>query len=288
MSAPRAVLNWPVTDETYLTLDLECDFGTALSENTFQAAAHTDRLVALLERLDVPLTVFVQTELLGADPGAVERLRDADVRTHFYPHSHTHQRRERTDVDFEVRESTERYRRFFGHDPAGYRFPDGAIRPVDYRTLAEHGYQFDASIFPTVRPGQFDNTEEPTTPSYYPDANIIEIPFTLYSDRIRVPTALSYCRVVGRPFSELLLRRPPPVMVFNVHMHDLKTPPAYRRLSPMYKAIYARNDGRGFQMLEAVIRRLRDAGMTFETLESVHARLREIPTVKKGLSERTG
>lgn len=279
-SARSTVLDWPGADEAYLTLDLECDFGTALSENTFQAAAHTGRLVDLLERLDVPLTVFVQTELLAVDPSAVDRLRDADVRTRFYPHSHTHQRRERTDAAFEVSESTRRYREFFGRAPAGYRFPDGAVRPADYRELAEHGYRFDASVFPTVRPGQFDNTEEPTEPSYHADADVVEIPFTLYSDRIRVPTALSYCRLLGRPFTELLLRRPPSVVLFNVHMHDLVTPPAYRRLSPLYKAVYARNDDRGFELLERILRRLQDGGLTFETLDSVHERLRDRQLVR--------
>lgn len=69
-SIARRRLDWPAPQRFYLTLDLECDFGTALEENTFFATWSVDRLVALLERFDVPLTCFVQTELLDESPGA--------------------------------------------------------------------------------------------------------------------------------------------------------------------------------------------------------------------------
>jgi len=267
------VLDWPTSRAAYLTLDLECDFGTALRDNTFEAASHTDRLVTLLERLQIPLTVFVQTELLDANPAAVDRLIEADVSTEFYPHSHTHQARARTDVATEVQQSTERFQSFFDRDPLGYRFPDGDIRTNDYDHLAAHGYRFDTSVFPTVRFGKFDHTDEPTSPSYRTDTDIVEIPFTTYPRLLKIPIALSYCRLFGRPYTELLLRRPPPVVVFNIHMHDLITPSTYRELSPLYKAIYARND-RGFELLETVLYRLQEAGLDFRLLSSVHDRLR--------------
>ena len=272
--AQKKVWDWPTTDEAYLTLDLECDFGTALSSNSYQAASNTAPLVDFLERLDIPLTVFVQTELLTVAPAAIDRLRAADIRTRFYPHSHTHQKRNQTDVGFEVRESTTRYREFFGRNPTGYRFPDGAVHAADYHELANHGYQFDASVFPMMRPDRFNNSGEPTVPSYQAGPDIVEIPFTMYSNKIRVPTALSYCRLIGRPYTELLRRRPPSVVMCNFHMHDVVTPPAYRHLPRLYKAVYARNGGRGYEFLERIITGLRDAGLSFETLDSVHERLR--------------
>jgi hypothetical protein len=56
----------------YLTLDLECEFGTALRENTYYAARYTDEPISLLKEMDVPLTCFLQTELLDERPEAVE------------------------------------------------------------------------------------------------------------------------------------------------------------------------------------------------------------------------
>lgn len=56
----------------------------------------------------------------------------------------------------------------------------------------------------------------------------------MYSDAVRVPTALLYCRLLGRPFTELLCRLPPGAVIFNVQMHDLVNPPAFADLSPFY------------------------------------------------------
>ena len=172
----RQVFEWPSNRTIYFTLDYECDFGTALPENTYGAIDHTRNLVSLLERLDVPLTCFVQTELLDERPEAVERLRKSDVSVAFHPHSHTHLPRERTSIRREIKESTDRFESFFGDQPTGYRFPNGNIRPDDYRLLSEFGYEFDASVFPSWRPGHFNNTKSLTTPQYLDDYDLVELP----------------------------------------------------------------------------------------------------------------
>ena len=275
------VLDWPSRQRAYLTLDLECDFGTLLAANvpspganSYAAAAHTDRLADLLDRLTVPLTCFVQTDLLDERPETVEALQQAGVEVRFHPHSHTHRHRSRTSIEYEVETSTERYHEFFGEEPVGYRFPNGDVRREDYRHLAEAGYEFDASVFPTWRPGHFDNTDKPRTPQYLPEFDLYEIPFTVYASWLPIPTALSFCRVFGRPYTELLVRRPPPVVVFNIHMHDLVTPPTVRNLPRKYRAVYSRND-RGFEMLASILKRLQEQGYQFGHVDDVHDTLRE-------------
>jgi peptidoglycan/xylan/chitin deacetylase (PgdA/CDA1 family) len=265
---------WPGDRRVYLTLDLECDFGTALSENVYVATEHTSRLAALLDRYDVPLTTFVQTELLDEHSEAVERLRAGGTDIAFHPHSHTHAKRGDTTSRFEITTSTDRFTEFFGERPTGYRFPNGNVRPSDYSLLAESGYRFDASVFPTWRPGHFNNVRSSTTPNYLADYDLFELPFTVYSDTLRVPTALSYCRLLGRPFVELLTRRPPGTVVLNVHMHDLVTPTSVHDLPALYRAIYARND-HGFELLARLVERFQRAGYTFETLNRAYEDLRE-------------
>jgi len=262
----RRLRDWPQERTVYLTLDFECDFGTALSENRYGAVKHVDRLVELLETHDIPLTAFVQTELLEVKPDVVETLRASQTDVVFHPHSHTHKPRAETSIAEEVAQSTERYTEFFDEQPTGYRFPNGNIRPADYELLAEHGYEFDASVFPSWRPNHFDNTELPTRPHFLPDFGLIEIPFTVYSDSVRIPTALSYIRLLGKSYSALLNYSPPQTLVFNVHMHDLVTPPSYSELSPLYKTIYARND-HGFELLDQFLRRSKEAGYAFETID---------------------
>lgn len=269
MAGNQIELGWPTTNQVYLTVDYECDYGTALAENTFDALEHTDRLVDILESLDVPLTCFIQTEVLDAKPDEVEKLRGAGVDVAFHPHSHTHKPRDETDVEREVAQATEAYEDFFGTSPTGYRFPNGNIWAEDYGSLADHGYEFDASVFPSWRPGHFDNRDASLTPAYLPEYELFEIPFTVYSETVKIPTALSYCQLIGQPFTELLLRRPPSTVIFNIHMHDLVNPVAYKRLSPFYRAVYSRNSD-GLSLLRRVLERFEQADYQFGQLDDLY------------------
>jgi peptidoglycan/xylan/chitin deacetylase (PgdA/CDA1 family) len=262
-------LEWPFDDTVILTLDFECDYGTALPENTYQAVDQVATFVDMLKDYDVPLTTFVQTELLEKRPEAVEQLRNSGVDVRFHPHSHTHKPRTETSVPLEIEESTHRFERFFGHRPSGYRLPNGNVRSADYRHLAEAGYEFDASLFPSWRPNHFNNISAPTAPHYLPDQDLVEIPFTVYSGLFRIPTALSYCCVLGRGFTRLLSTSSLPVVVFNVHMHDFVNPPSFERLPMFYKMLYSRNAD-GFELFESVIKRFQNRGSEFATIDEAY------------------
>lgn len=134
------------------------------------------------------------------------------------PHSHLHRPRNRTSTREEFETSTARYRDFFGDPVREHRFPNGNVHQHDYYLLAEHGYSFDASTFLSWRPGHFNDVRSPTTPQYLPERDVFEFPFTVHSGLVRIPTSLSYCQVLGRPYRRLLLSRPPPVLVFNFHI----------------------------------------------------------------------
>lgn len=257
----------------FLTLDYERDFGTAAPGEQYEALEYTEQLVQLLEELGVSLTCFIQTRVLEEFPEKVERFRTSDVDVSFHPHSHTHLPRGETGAEHEIEKSTERYRRFFGQGPVGYRFPDGAIRDEDYKHLAAAGYRFDASIFPSWRPGRFSNVTAPTMPTYLPTHDLVEIPFTVYSSSLRVPTALSYCRVVGRPLVELLKRHPPRPTVLNIHMHDLHTPSSVRNLPLVYRTLYRRNDN-GFELLKEILQSFLERGYSTALVDVYHRHLR--------------
>lgn len=266
--------DWPGDHCVYLTVDFECDFGTALDENRYQSVQEVGTLISLVEKFDVPLTCFVQTEVLDHHPETVEQLHEAGVSVTFHPHSHTHSPREETSIAEEIKQSTERYRDYFGKQPVGYRFPNGNIRPSDYDLLAEYGYSFDASVFPSWRPGHFNNTREPSRPSYHDEYDLFELPFTVYSNRLRIPTALSYCQVIGWPYTALLSYSPPSVVVLNIHMHDLVTPSSRSDLSLPYRLLYSRN-AHGDQTLKNLLSAFTDRGYTFDTLDGAHSKLRE-------------
>lgn len=259
----RRPLDWPGERRFYLTLDFECDYGTALPDNRYGAVERVGDLVELLEQRGVPLTSFVQTAVLDEIPETIKPLLAADVAVEFHPHSHTHTPRSDTDVAEEVQTSTQTFREFFGYEPTVYRFPNGNIRPSDYEVLSDLSYEFDASLFPSWRPGHYNNSGEPIVPFWLPEYDLYEVPFTVFSDRLRIPTGLAYCRLVGLPLRWLLANRPPSSVVFNVHMHDLFNPDAYSDLPPLYRAIYARNAD-GFRMLDQVLETFSENGYDFE------------------------
>ncbi|MDS0300272.1 polysaccharide deacetylase family protein [Halogeometricum sp. S1BR25-6] len=267
-------IEWPHAEQVYLTLDFECDFGTALETNSYQAVSKIDRLVSLLESTSTPLTCFVQTELTEVRPEAVEALRESDVPVTFHPHSHTHRPRDQTSIREEIETSTDRYTEFFGRRPTGYRFPNGNVRDEDYELLASAGYQFDSSVFPTWRPGHFNNTDASTSPTYLERFDLFELPFSVLSPYAPLPIGLSYARIFGRPYVNRLLESPPRSVVFNIHMHDLYTPPSSARLPSVYRLLYSRND-HGFSLLRRFIEKFDQAGYSFGTLDGVHEQLRD-------------
>jgi len=270
----REQLDWPEQNRFYLTLDLECDFGTALRTNTYESLPVVDNLVELLESYEVPLTCFVQTEILDDYPETVEGLEACTQQVSFHPHSHTHQPRERSTVADEIEISTHKYRDFFGTEPVGYRLPNGNVRESDYQHLAEYGYEFDASVFPSWRPNHFNNASAPTVPQYLAEYDLFEVPFTVYSDWLRIPTALSYNRLLRWPSEALLRRRPPSVMVYNIHLHDLIVPSTRELLPTPYKIAYPKTDN-GLSILDRMLDAFSLQNYSFELIDDLHETLRQ-------------
>lgn len=263
-------LDWPVSSRAYLTLDFECDYGTALAANYYNAVRQSSQLAELLEAHDVPMSCFLQTEILDTCPESVDPFLTADVSIDFHAHSHTHPARGTADVEHEVAESVGRVRREFGTDPIGFRFPDGAAKPRDYKVLTEHNVTFSSSMFPSWRPGRFNHLTSSPTPHEVPDSGVVELPFTVYSDYLRVPVSLSYLKLFGTAYERLVMANPPDVIVFDLHMHDLVVPPTYSELSIPYQAVYARRKYEGMEILDRFIQQLRERGYTFGQMADLY------------------
>jgi peptidoglycan/xylan/chitin deacetylase (PgdA/CDA1 family) len=259
----KTEFDYPHPNRVYLTLDFECDYGTALSANYYNAVQHASQLIDLLESHDVPVSCFLQTEILDTCPETVEPFLSTDVPVDFHAHSHTHPPRESADIAYEVAESIRRVRDEFETESVGFRFPDGAAKPSDYEVLAEHDVQFSSSVFPSWRPGRFNNLRGPRRPYEVPDLQVLELPFTVYGTFVRIPVSLSYLKLFGAAYERLLSATPPKTIVFDFHMHDLIVPPSYKELPLPYRVVYSRRKHNGFELLERFIRRLQEKGYTF-------------------------
>lgn len=263
-----------------LTLDVEQDFGSRLGFESYEGLKHIPELAGVLKRREIPLTCFVQGSLLDTHPAEIGLFDSLDVE--FELHSYSHPRTEAFDINYEIEMGKKVYRNFFHRDPIGYRAPLGVINEYDYRILSEAGFTYDSSVFPSFRPGIFNNLQKPIAPYVLNEHNIIEFPFTVLSPIIRVPIALSYIKLLGRPFINLLKTvRCPNLIIFDFHLVDLfqlecSASIPMQKLSLLNRKIFKRiyQDGiDGLNLLDELISVFLKKGYVFTRLNDVLKRL---------------
>ena len=265
-----------------LTLDVEQDYGTLLEEPSYDGIEHIPDLVKFFKGRDIPLTCFVQGSLLETHPTQIKQLGALDVE--FELHSFSHLGAKDADAKFEIENGKRAYRNFFGREPMGYRCPDGVISQEGYQILAANGFKFDSSIFPSLRPGAFSNLRTPVKPYLLSNTKIIEFPISVPSSIIRIPIALSYIKLLGKPYFYFLKTFAlPELIVFGFHLHDLfeidssKNIPL-EKLSFIYRWTYKRiyqGGGSGLRILDEFITMLEKRGYTFLKLVDVYEALSE-------------
>jgi len=253
-----------------LTLDLEDDWNfddPALDHLVFD---HLDEFVALVSALDVPLSVFVVGRTLEEHPEEVERLRSA-LDCEFHLHSYQHDLSKSYDFEAEVRRGMDAYREFFGRDPTGYRAPQGNIEPREFRVLQTLGFDFDSSVFPSYRPGKYNNLTAPLEP-YTPETapSLLEIPIGAFPG-LRVPIAHSYFKLIGRVLSTYLEVAPlPDVLVYDVHLHDLYRTASHDELDAPKRWIMKRNLDKAESLFRANVEAITSRGYEPTTMTTVY------------------
>lgn len=261
-----------------LTLDVEQDYGDLLEEPSYEGLEHIVELTDFLKGRGIPLTCFVQGSILETHPNEVERLFALDIE--FELHSYSHPGPWQMDTEFEVAKGKEVYREFFGRDPIGYRSPLGVIERKDYEILASNYFRFDSSVFPSLRPGTFNNLRKPTRPYLIDNPKIVEFPFAVFSDIIRVPIALSYIRLLGKPYLYLLKTfHLPNLVVFDFHLHDLFELSSSDKIplekfsfihNRIFRKIYQGGQTTGLHILDELIGVLQKRGYKFMKLIDVY------------------
>jgi peptidoglycan/xylan/chitin deacetylase (PgdA/CDA1 family) len=261
-----------------LTLDLEQDYGDLLEIPAYSGLQYVPTLISFFKKSDIPLTVFVQGSLFEMFPGIIEQFSSLDVE--FELHSYSHRKYQSSNVRNEVETGKRAYNKYFSKDPKGYRFPSGIINYSDYEILADNGFKFDSSVFPSWRPGAFNNLNMPVNPYYVNDYKMIELPFTVFSRFLRVPVSLSYIKLLGLPYLELI-KSPllPNFVITNVHIHDLFMLPTASRINNhefpslnkyIYNKIYQQNNIDGLLLLKQLMTIFKKRHYTFLKLENIY------------------
>ena len=261
-----------------LTLDVEQDFGDLLDEPEYEGLHHIVKLVSLFTQKNIPLTCFVQGSLFETHPTSVEQLSALDAE--FELHSYSHPSPRASNTKFEIERGKQAYIDFFNREPIGYRAPLGSINGEGYETLASNGFKFDSSVFPSVRPGVFNNLNKPIVPYVFNNSGMVEFPITVFSKVIRTPISLSYIRLLGKPYFHLLRRSTlPNLIIFSFHLHDIYSLSSSSSiplagLPLLYKAIfrklYTGRNVNGMSLLENLIALFSAKGYRFLKLIDIY------------------
>ncbi|MBT3224646.1 MAG: polysaccharide deacetylase family protein, partial [Proteobacteria bacterium] len=146
-----------------ITCDIEPDFGNRTnSEELLTHRRHLDQLHQLLASHETPLSVFVVTRCLRHD-SLVQTIIEHQLDAH--AHSHNHDMASyQTNTRQEIHTSQEAFVSCFGRPALGYRAPQGVLLPNDPEEIAQAGFAFSSSVFPSRRRGLFDYRALPQTP----------------------------------------------------------------------------------------------------------------------------
>ena len=251
------------------TLDLENDWYFDEPGYDHLTFDYIDEFVDLIDDLDVPLSVFVVGRTLEKYPEEIDRLFDR-LDCEFHLHSYQHDTSKDYDFREEVLQGKEAFRNHFGTDPIGYRAPQGNITDEEIRILEELGFEFDSSVFPSYRPGIYNNLSAPLAPYKPEGSSLMEIPLGVFPG-IRVPTSQSYFKLVGRPLSWYLSISPlPDVLVYNLHLQDLYRTASHNRLSVPKRWIMKRNLENSEQILRENVSSILSRGYRPRTMAEVY------------------
>ncbi len=224
----------------FVTLDLESDYDGIVTDNKgFEAFGCWEAFTLLSQELGIKLTTFVTGEILDKRFPIVETLRA--LGSEFGAHSYSHRVSYNGDEEWEIVMGTEAFERYFGYPPVGYRAPMGVISPRGQKLLSKLNYSYDASVFPTLIPGLFNNLDKPNEPYQVADGRLLEIPFSVVP-YFRIPLSISYWNFLGLRtlrFAASWLSLPDNLVV-GLHMHDFVRTGAFGRLSLLKRVRHAR------------------------------------------------
>jgi peptidoglycan/xylan/chitin deacetylase (PgdA/CDA1 family) len=260
------------TPAVCLTLDLEEDWSIPNAPDRNPTFDRLDDYIAMVSGLDVPVSVFAVGRTIERHPEVVDRLR-TELETEFHVHSYQHDMTRSYDFPTEARASIEAYESFFGEPPAGYRAPQGNIVPEEWVELERAGFEFDASVFPSYRPGVYNNLDAPLTP-YVPDVtdDLLEIPFAAVP-WLRIPVSMNYLKLLGSPFLWTVKKVPlPDPLVFDSHLQDYWRTEFHEHLPSPKRRLMTRNIDRAPEMFVDFMRFLDAEGYEFTTMSEVYRR----------------
>jgi hypothetical protein len=258
-----------------ITLDFELDYGDRIGEFNILEDNEKDLfdLATLFSDFDIPISTFIRTDILTNYPKSLDVIKK--IAKDYHCHSHTHNTKS-FDSRIEISNSASTFKRYFGYKPVGYRAPQGVLYNKDIDFIKKCGFKFSASIFPSYRPGKFNNLSTPIDPFVY-DNGIMELPFAVIP-KLRYTVSLSYLKLLGINMNKILFSMfgLPSVVVFDSHLHDyIVNEKSFSKLPPQLRIAWGKNKYLGIKYFSIFIELLRKKKYRLITMTQLHNYLKE-------------
>lgn len=276
-----------------LTLDMEPDYGDPHGRiRLLENAEYLARYIAIVRKHGGKVTMFTVTSLF-ARYGEQFRQLAKQIPLEYAAHSYSHDP-QNADSREEIEASLRALRHFDASSLLGYRAPIGQITQAGLGRLLDAGFAYDASLYPSYRPGQYGyaNLDMPNTPFRVTRGgeSLLEFPFTSLSG-VRIVFGLSYVKLLGWSLYSTLWRTfgLPDVVLALSHPHDFY----FHELAAYHpagleKLAFSRNAKRAFDYYDKMLTELQRQGYAFlfvsEAYQSLQnqANLYEMPLAAWG------
>ena len=138
------------------TLDFELDYGSRINQFNLleQNQAELNVLIDLFKKYNIPVSAFIRTDILTNYSQSQDLIKKLATDYHCHSHTHNNQIGQTTE---EIIKSSATFKKYFGYQALGYRVPQGVLQSKDIFTLKSSGFRFSSSVFPSFRPGKFNN-----------------------------------------------------------------------------------------------------------------------------------
>lgn len=236
---------YPLPDKLVCyTLDLEEDHAGYI-QDFFEGLDKLEKLINFISEKKIYVSFFVQGKVIEKYPEKIELIRNNNFEIHIHSYSHEIQKYLfNISVEEDLQKSFQIYQDFFGIKPIGNRFPLGLVNKHYFFLLKKYGIKFDSSIFPTFRPGYFNYIGAPIYP--FKINQIIEFPFSVISQIVRIPISLSYLKLLY-PLHFIPRYTISPI-IFDFHLHDLFHLKSSSKLGKIREIPYLRFRDRGLDL----------------------------------------
>lgn len=158
-----------------------------LSQGTYGPREGIPRILALLDRFDIPSTFFVPGVVVEWHRAAISSVVDAGHEIGH--HSYTHTWAEKLSVEQErdeMAKGMEILEKLTGKRPRGWRSPAAEFTRNTVGLLEEFGFEYSSNMFDADSPYLLKDGERTTSIIEFPFAWLLDdAPFWLYSNRLQ-------------------------------------------------------------------------------------------------------